>query len=253
MKTKKRTTSFMGSSAVLAALVVMFTVASCAWRPYAGEVRPSAEDLQEQNMTVSDDGTITWTQDRLEVRMRPVTDEELNRQFGGGDLGPYSENPFTYGGVEDFYTGDEKKRFAVFMLGVKNYQYPKVRVLGDVVLESSNDRKYYDLNMKQLDRYFRAYAIGYRGNEYGVYKERRAILQSTMFRRQDIFSGQELEGYILFQPLHTDVSSMTVTVKDLVIRFDYRGEPVEAVDIPFHFEREVGREFPDGSVELSER
>ena len=143
--------------------------------------------------------------------------------------------------------------YPFFMLGVKNYQYPKVRAIGDVVLASSNQRKYYDLNMKQLDRYFRAYAIGYRGNEYSVYKERRAILQSTMFRREDIFSGQEMEGYVLFETLHTDVSEMTVTVKDLVIRFDYRGEPVEAVDVPFTFEREVGREFPDGTVEISER
>jgi len=237
----------------LAALVALCFAASCAWRPYTGDVRPSAEAAQGPNVTVSDDGTVTWIQDRLEVRMRPVTDEELNRQFGGGDQGPYSENPFTYGGVEDFYTSDDKQRFAVFTVGIKNYQYPKVRVLGDVVMESSNQRKYYDLNMSQLDRYFRAYAIGYRGNEYGVYKERRAILQSTMFRRQDIFSGQELEGYVLFQPLHTDVSEITITVKDLVIRFDYRGEPVEAVDIPFHFEREVGREFPDGTVELSQR
>ena len=236
-----------------AVLATLCTVASCAWRPYVGDVQPSAEDQQVQNMTVADDGTITWTQDRLEVRMRPVTDDELNRQFGGGDLGALSMNPFTYGGVDDFYTGDEKKRFTVFMLGVKNYQYPKVRAIGDVVLASSNQRKYYDLNMKQLDRYFRAYAIGYRGNEYSVYKERRAILQSTMFRRQDIFSGQELEGYVLFQALHTDVSSMVVTVKDLAIRFDYRGEPVESVDIPFRFEREIGREFPDGRVELSER
>lgn len=250
MKTRSNTTHRFARWAVLASLCL---AASCAWRPYVGEVKPSAEDQQAQNMVVADDGTITWTQDRLEVRMRPVTDDELNRQFGGGDLGPYSQNPFTYGGVDDFYTGDQKKRFTVFMLGVKNYQYPKVRVTGDIVLSSSNQRKYYDLNMKQLDRYFRAYAIGYRGNEYGVYKERRAILQSTMFRRQDIFSGQELEGYVLFEPLHTDVSDMTVVVKDLVIRFDYRGEPVEAVDVPFTFEREVGREFPDGTVELSER
>jgi hypothetical protein len=237
----------------LATLTILCLVASCAWRPYAGDVRPSIEEQQGQNMTVADDGTITWVQDRLEVRMRPVTDEELNRQFGGDDLGPRSENPFTYGGVEDFYTSDKKQRFAVFLLGIKNYQYPKVRVVGDIVMVSSNERKYYDLNMSQLDRYFRAYALGYRGNEYNVYKERRAILQSSRFRREDIFSGQELEGYVLFEPFHSDVSKMTVMVKDLVIRFDYRGEPVEAVDIPFNFEREVGREFPDGTVELSER
>ena len=246
MKAIRRATS-------LAALAALCLVASCAWRLYTGDVHPSVEEMQGPNMSVADDGTVTWIQERLEVRLRPVTDDELNRQFGGGDLGPYSDNPFTYGGVEDFYTGDKQQRFAVFMLGVKNYQYPKVRVLGDVALESSNERSYYDLTIAQLDRYFRAYALGYRGNEYGVYKERRAILQSTMFQRQDIFSGQELEGYVLFQALHTDVSSMVVTVKDLAIRFDYRGEPVESVDIPFRFEREIGREFPDGRVELSER
>jgi hypothetical protein len=238
------------TGAILAGLLL---TAGCAWRPYTGEVQPASEEQQAANMTVADDGTITWIQERLEVRMRPINDEELNRQFGGGDEGAYSENPFTYGGVEDFYTGEDKRRFTVFMLGIKNYQYPKVRLMGDVVLESANERKYYDLSMKQLDRYFRAYAIGYRGNEYGVYKERRAILQSTMFKRNDIFSGQEVEGYVLFEPLHSDVADMTVTLKDLVIRFDYRGEPVEAVDVPFHFEREVGRQFPDGTVEISER
>ena len=161
MKVIQRATS-------LAALAALCLVASCAWRPYTGDLCPSAEQMQGPNMSVADDGTITWIQDRLEVRLRPVTDAELNRQFGGGDLGPYSKNPFTYGGIEDFYTGDKVQRFAVFMLGVKNYQYPKVRVLGDVVMETSNERNYYDLNMAQLDRYFRAYALGYRGNEYGV-------------------------------------------------------------------------------------
>ena len=235
------------------ALALCGLAAGCAWRPYAGDLRPSAEDQQGQNKTVADDHTVTFAQDRLEVRLRPVSDEELNRQFGGADLGPASENPFTFGGVEDFYTGAKKKRFTVFMLGIKNYQYPKVRVVGDVILEADNGRTYYSLNMKQLDRYFRSYAIGYRGNEYGVYKERRAILQSTLFSREDIFSGQELEGYVLFTPLHADVASMKVTVKDLVIRFDYRCEPVESIDVDFQFERETGREYPDGTVELSKR
>ena len=85
-----------------------------------------------------------------------------------------------------------------------------------------------------------------------MYKERRAVLQSTMFTRAEIFSGQETEGYLLFEPLHGDVSEMTVVVRNLVVRFDYRGEPVESIEARFRFERDLGRQYPDGTVELSE-
>lgn len=139
----------------------------------------------------------------------------------------------------------------MFLLGIKNYQYPKVRLDGEVVVEADNGRRYHDLAERQLDRYFRAYAIGYRGNEYGVYKGRRAVLESTMFPRAEIFSGQEREGFVLFEPLHGDVSGMTVVVENLVVRFDYRGEPVESMAARFRFERDLGRQYPDGTVELS--
>ena len=240
----------MSYAAILAALSLL---TSCAWRPYAGEVRASSEVHQEPNTSVADDGTVTFTQGRLEVSMRPVSDDELNRQFGGEDQGAKSKNPLTYGGVRDFYTGDRQQRFAVFLLKVKNYEYPKVWLDGDVVIETDNQRKYYGLNLDQLDRYFRAYTIGYRGNEYGVYKERRAVLAQTLFPRDDIFSGQEEEGYVLFEPLHHDVARMTVQVKDLVVRFNFRGEPEESIDARFAYERDVGRVFPDGRVELTQR
>ncbi len=233
-------------------LVALTLVAGCSWRPYAGVVRASSEAYQAENTTVADDGTVTFGQGRLEVSLRPVSDDELNRQFGGGDLGADSRNPLTYGGVQDFYTGDRVQRFMVFLLKVKNYQYPKVRLDGDVVIETDNQRQYYDLSSDQLDRYFRAYTIGYRGNEYGVYKERRAVLAQTMFPRSDIFSGQEEEGYVLFEPLHYDVERMTVHVRDLVVRFNFRGEPEESIDARFAYEREVGRFYPDGTVELSQ-
>ena len=233
-------------------LVALTVVAGCSWRPYAGVVRASSESYQAENTTVADDGTVTFRRGRLEVSLRPVSDDELNRQFGGGDLAADSRNPLTYGGVQDFYTGDRMQRFTVFLLKVKNYQHPKVRLDGDVVIETDNRRKYYGFSLDQLDRYFRAYTIGYRGNEYGVYKERRAVLAQTMFPRSDIFSGQEEEGYVLFEPLHDDVERMTVHVRDLVVRFNFRGEAEESIDARFAYEREVGRVFPDGRVELSQ-
>ena len=52
MKAIQRATS-------LAALAALCLVASCAWRPYTGDLRPSVEEMQGPNMSVADDGTIT--------------------------------------------------------------------------------------------------------------------------------------------------------------------------------------------------
>ena len=38
---------------------------------------------------------------------------------------------------------------------------------------------------------------------------------------------------------------------DAVLRFDYRGVPVETVDVSYHFRRDVGRRHHDGGLELS--
>lgn len=234
------------------ALILVAACVGCSYRPYAGPLKPSPEAAQGENMTVADDGSITYTHGRLELRLRRLTDDELNRQFGGGQVstGPQATNPYTFSDAEDFYTGEKRQRFAVFKLSLKNYEYPKVRLDGDIVLESDNGRKYYALTMRQLDRYFRAYAVGYRGIEYNAYKGRRAILVNTAFPREDIFSGQETEGLIVFRPLAEDVGQMTVTVKDVIIRFDFRGEPAESLDVSYRFERDLGRRYPDGTIQL---
>ena len=90
-----------------------------------------------------------------------------------------------------------------------------------------------------MDTYYRAYAIGYRGNEYNRYQERMDLLNRTMFKNEEIFSGQEKEGYIVFPQLDRDVENFTLTVQEMALRFDFRNEPVETVDIPYEFQREV--------------
>ena len=54
-----------------------------------------------------------------------------------------------------------------------------------------------------------------------------------------VFSGQEEEGYIVFPVLHKDVSNFTINVPDMAVRFDYKGEPVETIDLAFEFQREI--------------
>ena len=35
------------------------------------------------------------------------------------------------------------------------------------------------------------------------------------------------------------MSNFTVNVPDMAVRFDYKGEPVETIDLAFKFQREV--------------
>ena len=225
----------------------------CGYTYYASPLRPA--NGQEKAMTVSDDGSVTYAQGRLEVRLRPLTDEELNRQFASHSRsGPASTNPFTFGDTELGEGGEDQPRFTVFHLNVKNYAFPKVRIdPTQVELTADNGRQYWTLDVRQLENYYRAYVLGYRGNEYDRYQERIDLARRNLFRKEAIFSGQEQEGYLVFPVLHPDVSQIEVTIYDTVLRFDYRNEPAESVDIRYRFERDVGRLYPDGTRTLSAR
>ena len=54
-----------------------------------------------------------------------------------------------------------------------------------------------------------------------------------------VFSGQEKEGFIAFAPLASDVKAFDVRIEEVVLRFDYRDQPVEMIDITYSFTREV--------------
>ncbi len=231
--------------------LTFWLLTGCGYYHYAGPLEPGSE--QASSMTIADDGSVTYVQGRLEVRLRPVTDDELNRQFASQSVGgPNATNPYTYGDTE-FFSGQKKRqRFTVFSLSVKNYEYPKVKVdPRRVQLLASNRREYWSLSIQQMDNYFRAYAQGYRGNEYSRYRQRRDLMQRTSFAEQDIFSGQEAEGLIAFPGLHPDVDHVRLVIHDLVLRFDYRNEPIEAVDLTYDFQRDIGRRYPDGTIALT--
>ena len=122
-------------------------------------------------------------------------------------------------------------------------------------MTTSNGRKYYSLTRAQMAIYFRRYAgggsagdsPGIPGNAYNVWKERDGILRRTMYQNEQIFFGSgESDGYVVFEPLAHDVDELTVHIDDVVIRFDYKGDPLETSDVEMQFGREVGRIYPDG-------
>ena len=210
----------------------------------AGPLNPSS--VQGEELAAGQDREVTFTRGRLEVRLRPVSDDELNLQFSSVSQDEQkSTNPFTYGNTP-FYDGLDHTRFTVFHLKVKNYAYPKVRIDPTrVEIVSSNGRHYGSLSLQQLDTFYRAYAVGYRGNEFDRYQARIQMLRRTLFHGDPVLAGQELEGYLVFPALHADVRAVSVVIHDAALRFDLHDEPVETVDIPYLFERQVRRQFAD--------
>ena len=218
-------------------------------RHFVGPVIPLPEAQQQTQVLVSDDLSITYSKDRLEVTLQPLTAEMLNRNIAGSESpegfhkpNPYtgSVNPFTYG--DWVPPGEERapERFTVFLLKIKNYAYPKVQLdPADIAIEVPNGRHYESLSLSAMIEYYWPYAVAYAGNTYHSFNERQSLLRRSMFKDTPVFSGQETEGYVVFPTLSRDVEEFTVTIKNMAVRFDYRGEPIESIDIPYLFSREV--------------
>ncbi len=233
----------------LAALPLLGCSSKFGLRHFAGPVLPKTEQAGE-NISVGDDRSVTYKRGRLEVNLRPLTDEILNRQLASYDpdsegfyQNPYegSVNPYTYGGWNPPEQEWATQRFTVFNLNVKNYEFPKVLVKPeDVTLVAGNGRKYPALSFPAMNEYYLTYSWANAGNLYLNYEERKDILTRTMFSPENfVFSGQEATGYLVFPPLHPDVDSFEVQIADLALRFDFRDAPIETADISFHFEREL--------------
>ena len=234
------------------ALPALLLACSCGYFLVPGHFKPFDARQQpdpgaEAEIEVHDDGTAAYIRSRLEVSVRPMTDDELNRQFGalsrdgGGPGGELPTNPMTFGDWEDPGAGHPPQRFSIFKVSVKNYEYPKVKL--DPLLatvESDNGRTYYPWGEFDVVEYFRRFAIGYTGLAYQRFIERQDMITRTSYPADEfVFSGQTVEGFILFPRIHDDVRKITFRLPGLGTRYDFRDEPLESLDLRFRFERDV--------------
>jgi hypothetical protein len=199
------------------------------------------EEQQGAHMGVKDDGTVLYTYERLDISLRPLSDEELNRTFAAQSrAGAESANPYTYGNWTPMGENWTPQRSTVFLLKVKNYMYPKMRVDPyKAELVSENERSYAALTLAELSEYYQAHALGQAGNLYALFDERTDILKRTLYSGDMLFSGQDSEGYLMFPALHPDVTHFSITLRDIALRFDYQDRPIETLDLTFHFHRDV--------------
>jgi len=222
-------------------VIMIVFIAGCGYHYFAGTIRPSPEDAQKPNTIVKDDGSVVYVHERLEISLRALTDEELNRRFPqASNQGIKSTNPYTYGNWVDPVTHHTPSRFTVFELKVKNYTYPKILVdPANIKLVSKNGREYASLSLLELEEYYYPYVRGYSGVSYERWKARKDILNATLYTADVIFSGQEAKGYVVFPKLHHDVKDMEVHVNNVILRFNVLGEPTESTDLVFRFHRDV--------------
>ena len=211
-------------------------------RYFPGPVTPMSEDRQEPAAVIRDDGSVLFNVNRLEISLRPISDEELNRQFPSRSKDPaHSPNPFTYGDwkpMGDTYT---PQKYTVFLLLVKNYEYPKVHVdpAHLELISHQAHRRFDPLPLTNILEYYYSLAQAYSGPNYFLFQSRRDLLIRSLYSDEVVFSSQEKLGYVLFPALPPDVSEFEVHVRDIALRFDFRDSPVETTDLVFRFEREV--------------
>jgi len=229
-------------------VVAALLVAACGYHHYAGPLRPAPEQAAPLQATA--DGGVEYQTDGLRMLLVPQTDEQLNRQFASSSqAGVRSTNPFTFGNTAFWDVDRTRQRFAVFRLLLENRAHPKVQVdPARMVVRAAGGREYWSLGLGQLDAYYRAYAVGYQGNEYARYQERRDLLKRSLFSNEEVFSGQTADGFVVFPALEADVRDLTVVVHDVGLRFDFRNEAVETADLAFRFTRDTGRMYRDGRV-----
>jgi len=228
----------------LYSFLLILAVSGCG-RYFPGPLQPRPESEQGEHMVVNDDGSVAYVFERLDVALRPMTDDELNRSLArASDDGALSTNPFTYGDWKPPGESFTPQRFTVFLLRVKNYAFPKVKIDPTrIVLTSTSKRTYEPLTFLEISEYYRAHALAWAGNYYARLRQREDLLRRNMYTDEMIFSGQENEGYLVFPLMPPDVTELTLRVNDVAVRFDYANEPVETVDLTYKFQREVIKGF----------
>ena len=242
--------TFLLSSAVCAC------VASCFLFPlqykYQAVLVPQGEGATsvDGQYVVQEDGSITYELPGLRLRVRPMTDDELNEMFADESTrGKYSVNPYTYGNWVDPRLGYTPNRFTVFEVTINNRTFPKVR-LSPIQATLETDRgeflRAYGITSSSpynnFENYYRS-RRGQSGNEFYRFELRMGLVRSNNYEEnQPIFKGENYDGFIVFDAVHPETQTVTLTLNDFALRFGPFGQAVESTELRFDFEHSVHRE-----------
>ena len=111
-----------------------------------------------------------------------------------------------------------------------------------VTIESANGRHYYPWGTYDVEEYFRRFPLAFNGLGYLRFDERRDIYNRAKYPDDEFcFSGQEVEGYVIFSKIHDDVAEIVFHIPEFGLRYNFRNEPLETIDLQFRFKRDIQR------------
>jgi len=202
---------------------------------------------EEGDYQLDDDGKVSFNLEGLRIEIQPMSDEELNKRFPEeSSQGKYSTNPYTYGDWIDPNFGYTPDRFSVFEVAIYNYLYAKVEldpVEAVLLTDDGEILNAYGISSLapygSFERYYRS-RRGQSGNEYYRFDYRMGVVRSTYYGQDEpIFKGENYSGFIAFDPLRPEVRKVRLLLRNFVLKFDSFGRPLETVDVPFDFNRDV--------------
>ncbi len=196
--------------------------------------------------TLGADGVISYEAEDLRIDVEHMTDQALNRQFPlESTQGPYSSNPYTYGNYVDPGVGYVRNRFTVFRVTVHNLNHAKVELPPLRSLVTTNRKgeviEPYGVLAGSARHNFESYyrtRRGPSGNEYYRFNMRMGIVRTNNYLSDEkIFKGEKYGGFIVFEPLEEEVETVTLRIRDFVLKFNAFDKPLETVDLSFEFDR----------------
>ena len=231
------------------------------------------------------DSSVVWSQEGLQVKVRPVNDSVLNAEFGVD-----ATNPYTLGQWQN-EAGFTPPLHTVFHVTIINRTRERVEMdLTRVVLRLDNGYRSYaadgpwdgprgrtDYERKRYRTketgaadgpwdhgypFSYKYVYPYRGDDDGKSRLRtqdrtRVFTRSALLREKPVRKGQKHDGMVAFPPLPADVRSFALEVNDFILAFDSNevgyGNPVETTDMVFHFEVDHGVMLVDRSRSSAQR
>jgi len=231
---------------------------------YQAVLVPQVAEQQDMEATADEgryvldeqDGSVVFELSGLRLRVRPMTDDELNERFAEeSNRGKYSVNPYTYGNWVDPRLGYTPNRFTVFDVTVNNRTFPKVK-LSPLHATLQTDRgellHAYGITSSSpygnFENYYRS-RRGQSGNEFYRFELRMGMVRSHNYEEdQPIFKGENYKGLIVFDPVHPETKTVTLSFEDFALRFGSYGQPVESRDLRFEFDHQVTQEIIEGQV-----
>lgn len=247
----------MRAKAPAAPCVLALLLAALAWGCAGGLIPTKQKYVVEMKLVLPegrgdysidpDDSSMVFSKEGLLIKVKPLSDDELNRRFPPLFDGRHV-NPYTFD-QKEVQTSYIPPRFTVFDVTVINNTYAKIEFDPAKALMITSDGqtyRYYDPGREgylaeggnSFSKYYRV-ELGISGYEKELALERMGVVYKSVYHRgRPIFKEDKRQGLLVFDPLPQEYKEGEVLLRfnGFVLSFDASGNPENTIDVEFRFQ-----------------